>query len=168
MEPQLINRVANSGLITINLEDFYPKQEFIIFDLKDFLFQALILKEKDFRLALKDLDWTGYQDKIVLIQCSADAVIPLWAYMLVAQYLTGIASDVFVGNVDEYLKAHYKQVLEQNNWTEMIDQRIVVKGCSDKAVPEDAYALLTKILKPIAKSIMFGEPCSTVPVYKKS
>lgn len=167
MEQQLVNKVTNSGLITINLEEFYPDQEITTFDLKDFLFHGLILKEKDFRLSLKELDWSGYQDKIVLIQCSADAIIPLWAYMLVTQYLSGIASDVFAGNAEEYLKAHYKQVLEQKNWEDMVDQRIVVKGCSDKFVPEEAYALMTKILKPLAKSIMFGEPCSTVPVYKK-
>lgn len=168
METQLINRVANSGLITINLEEYFPKNEFAIFDLKDYLFHGLILKEKDFRLSLKEADWSVYKNKTVLIQCTADAIIPLWAYMLVTQYLSGMADEVFVGSQEEFVKAHYKKVLSDKDWSDMADQRIVIKGCSDKPVPEEAYALMTHILVPIAKSIMFGEPCSTVPVYKKN
>ncbi len=163
----LINRVAESGLITINLEDFYPSHEFEVFDIKDFLFQGLILKEKDFREALKTMDWKIYSNKVVLVYCSTDAIIPLWAFMLINTYLEGVAKEIFHGTNEEYLKLHYHKELEKIDFSQYQDQRIVIKGCSNKPVPAYAYASITSYLKAYAQSIMFGEPCSTVPIFKR-
>ena len=166
-ENTLVNRVANSGLITLNLEDHYPQQEMAVFDIKDYLFHGLILKEKDFRKALKELDWEQYRDKIVLILCSTDAIIPVWAYMLITSYVEGIAADIFAGEQEEFLKAHYYKVIKQMDLSKYQDERIVIKGCSNKLVPAAAYLQLTEGLKPFAQSIMYGEPCSTVPIFKR-
>lgn len=167
MESTLINRVAESGLITINLEDFFPTHTFSIFDLKDYLFHGLILKEKEFRESLKNTDWSIYKDKIVLISCSTDAIIPLWAYMLVESYLVDEAFDTYQGNVESYLNMHYRNAISNINAQQYQDQRIVIKGCGDKPVPSYAYAVITAKLKPHAQSIMFGEPCSMVPIFKR-
>lgn len=163
----LINRVANSPLQNINLESFYPTQEMVVFDIKDYLFMELILKERDFRKALKEHDWSQYQNKIVLIICSADAIIPMWAGMLITSYASEYASDIFMGSQEEYLKYHYKKVIENLDTSTYENGMLVIKGCSDKPVPASAYVSLTQKLQPVSKSIMFGEPCSTVPVYKK-
>lgn len=168
MESPLINRVASSGILTLNLEDFFPDKECVVFDIQPYLFHGLILKEKDFRTALKELDWQMYQDKIVLIQCSSDAIIPMWAYMLISQYLEGVASEVFVGTEPEFIKAWYHRILQEKDWSSYEDSRVVVKGCGEKPVPPEAYGVVTFLLKPFAKSIMFGEPCSTVPIYKNT
>jgi len=166
-EKPLVNRVANSGLVTINLEDFFPKGEIATFDLKDYLFMELILKEKDFRESLKSHDWTQYEGKHLLLFCSTDAIIPMWAYMLVVSYANKIATSVTQGNQKEFIKLAYQNALSQIDFSQYEDKRIVIKGCSDHPVPAFAYAQLTDKLMPFAKSIMFGEPCSTVPVYKK-
>ncbi len=163
----LVNKVAESGLITINLENYFPQHSFAVFDLKDYLFYGLILKEKEFRDALKSLDWTRYEQKLVLITCSTDAIIPLWAYMLIESYLHGIAADTYQGSEEEYLRMYYRNVLSQIDVAKYIDQRIVIKGCSNKPVPAYAYGYITQLLKPYAQSIMFGEPCSTVPIFKR-
>ena len=163
----LINRVANSGLITLNLEDHYPGSEMIIFDIKDYLFHGLILKEKDFRKALKEHNWDQYSNKIVLIVCSTDAIIPVWAYMLITGYVEGIAADIFAGDQEEYLKSHYYKVIKGMDLSEYTEKRIVIKGCSNRPVPAAAYLQLTQGLKPYAQSIMYGEPCSTVPIFKR-
>jgi hypothetical protein len=163
----LVNKVAESGIVTINLEQFFPKASLAVFDLKDYLFHGLILKEKEFREALKQLDWSVYQDKTVLVTCSSDAIIPLWAYMLVASNLTGIAADLYHGTEEEYLNMYYHTALNQLDPEQYKDKRIVIKGCSDKPVPAYAYAKITCLLKPFAQSIMFGEPCSTVPIFKR-
>ncbi|MEY3420849.1 MAG: hypothetical protein RIR48_1138 [Bacteroidota bacterium] len=163
----LVNKVAESGLITINLENYFPQHSFAVFDLKDYLFHGLILKEKEFRDALKSLDWTRYEQKLVLITCSTDAIIPLWAYMLIESYLHGIAADTYQGSEEEYLRMYYRNVLSQIDVAKYIDQRIVIKGCSNKPVPAYAYGYITQLLKPYAQSIMFGEPCSTVPIFKR-
>jgi len=166
MEP-LVNRVANSGLITLNLEDYFPKQEIASFDLKGFLFMEMILKEKDFRAALKEHDWTQYDGKILTVFCSADAIIPVWAYMLVATYAEPFAIDIFQGTKEEYLKAVYRSVLQDMDFSQYEAKRIVIKGCSNKPVPPAAYLALTTKLRPFAQSIMYGEPCSTVPIFKR-
>ncbi len=166
MEP-LVNRVANSGLITLNLEDYYPKQEIATFDLKGFLFMEMILKEKDFRAALKEHDWTQYEGKILTVLCSADAIIPVWAYMLVATYAEPFATDIFQGTTEEYLKAVYRGVLKDMDFSQYEGKRIVIKGCSNEPVPPAAYLALTTKLRPFAQSIMYGEPCSTVPIFKR-
>lgn len=163
----LVNRVAASGLITINLESYYPTQEIAHFDLKDYLFMELILKEKDFRAALKEHDWDQYEGKILLVYCSADAIIPVWAYMLVAAKAGGITHEVFQGSQDDYLRQHFQRTIDAFELADYQDKRLVIKGCSDKPVPASAYLAVTDRLKPVAKSIMYGEPCSTVPVYKK-
>lgn len=167
MEQPLVNRVATSGLITIKLEDFFPREEVVVFDLKDYLFMELILKEKDFRAALKAHDWTQYQDKKLVINCSADAIIPVWAYMLVAVYAEPYAGGIYQGSTEEFYKAAFSNALRSIEGADYEDKRVVIKGCSDKPVPPSAYVELTHKLRPYAKSIMYGEPCSTVPIYKK-
>ena len=163
----LVNRVANSGLITLNLEDYFPHQEVVHFDLKDYLFMELILKEKDFREALKNHDWDQYQDKILLVYCSTDAIIPLWAYMLVTAYAEPFAADIFQGDEASYFKMAFNRALDSIDPTQYQEKRIVIKGCSNKPVPPSAYVELTRKLRPYAQSIMFGEPCSTVPIFKR-
>lgn len=167
MSDLLVNRVASSGIITVNLEHYFPEKVSVDFDLKDYLFMELILKEKDFRAALKAHDWSAYEHKNLLVFCSNDAIIPLWAYMLVATYAEEFANDIYVGTQEEYLTHHYQNVIEKLDTTPYIDKRVVIKGCSDKPVPAGAYQALTRKLKPHVLSIMFGEPCSTVPIYKR-
>ncbi|MGK0389774.1 MAG: hypothetical protein ACI94Y_002519 [Maribacter sp.] len=163
----LVNRVASSGLLTINLEEFYPEGEVMEFDLKDYLFMELILKEKDFREALKAHDWQQYEGKHLLLFCSVDAIIPMWAYMLVSAHAEPFTASITQGNKEEFLKLSYQTVLSNIDFNQYEDKRVVIKGCSDKPVPAFAYSFLTQKLRAKAKSIMFGEPCSTVPVYKK-
>lgn len=167
MEDILVNKVAESGLVTLDLEDYYPKEEMVMFDLKDFLFMGLILKEKDFREALKNTDWNVFSSKNVYITCTADAVIPMWANMLVTSYLQPYAVNVVYGNEDFLHKSVFLKNLSHLNIEDFVDKRVVVKGCGDKQINETAYVEVTRLLRPVVKSIMYGEPCSTVPVYKK-
>lgn len=167
MSDAIVNKVAASGLITLNLEEYLPKEEIIVFDLKNYLFMGLILKEKDFREALKALDWSAYKDKNVAITCTADAIIPMWAYMLVTTYLQSVAKGSYVGTAEEMHRHLFLQNIAGINAEEFKDARIVIKGCGDKEVGPFAYAEITRHLLPHVKSIMYGEPCSTVPVYKK-
>ncbi|MEY3320545.1 MAG: hypothetical protein RLZZ417_128 [Bacteroidota bacterium] len=168
MESELVNKVANSSLLTIDLEKYYPVEDFIIFDIKDYLFQGLILREKDFRAALKEINWEEYEHKILLIICSADAILPLWSYMLIAAYAAPYTRAIFQGDKEAFLKAHYEKVIF--NWDKEAyrDKRIVLKGCSEKFVPASAYTAAVNFLQPLVISLFFGEPCSTVPIYKKS
>ncbi len=163
----LVNRVANSGIEVFNLEDHYPVQPIVEIDLKQFLFKELILREKEFRTALKEIDWNNYQDKIVLVYQSNDAIIPIWAYMLINNYLTGKASYIYNGSQEEYLIHYYTNLIAKLDSEKYDEKRVVIKGCSNKPVPAAAYAALTSKLKPYAQSIMFGEPCSTVPIFKR-
>jgi len=167
MEGPISNKVAESGLTTLDLEAFYPKEEIAVFDLKDYLFMGLILKEKDFREALKNLDVTQYSNKTVAVTCSADAVIPMWAYMLVASYLQPVATDVAFGTSETIKKQLLLKNIAQLFVADYTDKRVVIKGCGDLPIDEAAYLEATKLLRPVAKSIMYGEPCSTVPIYKK-
>ena len=167
MSDVFVNKVAASGILTLDLEKYLPAGEVVTFDLKDHLFMGLILKEKDFREALKSLDWNQYQDKNVAITCSVDAIIPVWAYMLVTTYLQPVAKDVFVGTAAEMQKHLFLKNLSALDVSGYADQRVVIKGCGDVAIEPYAYAEVTKVLRPVTKSIMYGEPCSTVPVYKK-
>lgn len=166
-ETPLINRVANSGLVTIELENFYPAGELARFDLKDYLYMELILKEKDFRAALAEHDWEQYRGKHLLVFCSADAIIPVWAYMLVASKVAGVVASVYQGEEAEFIQAYLLAAIDDLKPEDYQDKRLVIKGCSDKPVPAAAYLAVTAKLQPVAKSIMYGEPCSTVPVYKK-
>lgn len=167
-EQTLVNRVAVSGLVTLKLEEFFPKEEMASFDLKEYLFMNLILKEKDFRESLANHDWTQYEGKNLAVFCSADAIIPVWAYMLVTVYAAPFAADIFQGTPDEFYKHIFQKALDEVDASQYADQRIVIKGCSDHPVPPSAYVELTRKLQPHAKSIMFGEPCSTVPIFKKA
>lgn len=166
MEP-IINKVAESGIISLDLETYFSKEKIMVFDLKDYLFMGLILKEKDFRAALLTTDWEKYRDAHVAVTCSADAIIPMWANMLVTVYLTPIAKNVFFGT-ESYVKEQLLlKALDSIQGVDYTDQRVVVKGCGEDPVPASAYVKITAILRPFAKSIMYGEPCSTVPLYKK-
>jgi hypothetical protein len=167
MSEVFVNKVANSGIITLDLEAWLPKEAIAVFDLKDHLFMGLILKEKDFREALKGLDWSSYAGRHVALTCSADAIIPVWAYMLVTSYLEPVALSVYTGTPEELQKQLFLKNLASINAADYTDQRVVVKGCGEVPIAPFAYGEITRLLRPVAKSIMYGEPCSTVPIYKK-
>lgn len=167
MSDVIVNKVAQSGLVTLDLEQYLPAGESSSFDLKDHLFMGLILKEKDFREALKNLDWSSYAGKNVAVICSVDAIIPVWAYMLVTSYLQPVAHYVFVGTEAEMFKHLFLKNLSAIDTESFRDQRVVVKGCGEVTIDSYAYAEITRQLLPVVKSIMYGEPCSTVPVFKK-
>lgn len=167
MEDIIINKVAESGLVTIDPATYYPKGEIIVFDLKEFLFMEMILKEKEFRQALKELDWNKYSGKLVTITCSVDAIIPLWSYMLVATYLGPVADQIFVGTKEQAFEKYFLKNIQNINAQDFEDMRVVIKGCGNKPIPEAVYVEIVTMLRPLVKSIMYGEPCSTVPVFKK-
>jgi hypothetical protein len=167
MSETIINKVSESGLITLDLEQYYPGGDVVLFDLKDYLFMGLILKEKDFREALKKQDWEVYRNKYVGVTCSADAIIPPWAYMLAASYLQPVAKDVIMGDEKEARKLIFLKNIQSIDINEYAGQRVVVKGCGEIPIGEFAYMEITKRLRPVVKTIMYGEPCSTVPIYKK-
>ena len=167
MSDLIVNKVAESGLITLDLETYFPQAEVVPFDLKPFLFMELILKEKDFRESMKNHDWSQYEGKAVAVFCSADAVIPVWAYMLVASQLQPVAKTVFLGSENELQKQLFIDALRAIDMSAFDDKRVVVKGCGDTPIGDFAYLEITRLLRPVAKTIMYGEPCSTVPVYKK-
>jgi hypothetical protein len=164
---ELINRVVQSGLITLDLETYYPDGEIVEFDLKGYLFMEMILKEKDFREALKNHEWTQYQDKFVAVFCSTDAIIPMWAYMLVATYAAPFAKDIVQCIPAQLPEIVFLKKIAALDISQYEGKRMVIKGCSDRPVPPSAYLEITRRLQPVVQSIMFGEPCSTVPVYKK-
>lgn len=163
---EIINKVASSGIVSIDLETFYVEGERVIFDIKPHLFHELILKEKDFREFVKINDWSIYKDKFVGIVCTADAVVPTWAYMLLTLAMEPFAKKVFFGDLTAVEGFLFAEKLAAIDPLEYKDARIVIKGCGEKEVPVNAFVQLTAILKPVAKSIMYGEPCSTVPLYK--
>lgn len=162
----IVNKVAQSGIVTINLEKYIPSS-IIVFDLKPFLYMELILKEKDFRAALLTHDWLQYKDKYVALTCSTDAIIPMWAYMLVMQYLQPIATMAVYGNIEQARENITLYNITNEDFTQYKDARIVLKGCGEIPIPISAYTLITTLLRPHVISIMYGEPCSTVPVYKR-
>ncbi|GAA4848070.1 DUF2480 family protein [Algivirga pacifica] len=164
---EIINRVAQSPIITLNLEDYYHQGERIILDIKDQLFQGLILREKDFRAFVKEHDWTQYEGKNVALTCSADAIVPIWAYMLLASKLEVHAHMVAFGSLEELEISLYKEALSKIDVEQFRDRPVVIKGCGNLPVPTYAYVEITRLLKPVVKSLMYGEPCSTVPVYKR-
>lgn len=167
MSDVIINKVAESALTELNLEDYYPREETMVFDMKDYLFMGLILKEKDFREALKKLDTSAYQGKYLAVTCTADAIIPVWAYMLVAAHLQPYARDIVFGDEQALHKSIFLKNISAIAVENYDDKRVVIKGCGDLPVGEFAYLEVTRLLRPVAKSIMYGEPCSTVPIYKK-
>ncbi|HZY81682.1 MAG TPA: DUF2480 family protein [Cyclobacteriaceae bacterium] len=163
---EIINRVANSSLVTFDLERLHVPGERVVYDIKDHLFQGLILREKDFREHVKTFNWPGFQDKLVSIVCTADAVVPTWAYMLLAVAMKPYAKRVFFGTVDEMEKELFHEQLALIDWDQYRNVKVVVKGCSDVHVPVSAYVEATSRLIMLASSVMYGEPCSTVPIFK--
>lgn len=166
MSTEIINRVANSKLITFDLEDFYPMGERVQFDIKDWLLEGLVLRETVFREKALAHDWSQYQDKFIALTCSTDAIIPAWAYMLLNTYLQPFAKKVVTGNLDTLETILYTEILKDLDVSEFKGKPIIVKGCSHKPVPQNAYLLLIEKLQPVAKSILYGEACSSVPLFK--
>lgn len=164
----IINKVAGSGLITLDLESLHDNAERVGFDIKEHLFMGLMLKEKEFREFVKDNNWEAYRGKHVAIYCSSDAIVPTWAYMLIASRLSGNAASYVFGTPEMLEYNFYKDAIDAMDLESFRDQRVVIKGCSKKEVPVSAYVYLSSKLLPLVKSLMYGEPCSTVPVYKKS
>jgi len=162
-----VNKVAQSGLVTLDPASFYPQGERVVYDIKDNLYMGLMLREKDFREFVKGHDWSQYQDKNVAITCSEDAIVPAWAYMLLANRMAPYAREIVFGNAEALETILFLKGLENIDLEQYRDQRIVLKGCGDIPVPVSAYVELTKKLTPVAKSLMYGEPCSTVPIYKR-
>ena len=167
MEGEIVNRVANSKLKTIDLEDFYPAGERVVFDIAEWLFEGLILREKDFREQVKIHDWSQYENKHVALFCSTDAIIPSWAYLLLSVHLKDYANKVVVGDLELLETVVFQEVLENFNVTEFENLPVIIKGCANKPIPQTAYLLLITKLHGVARSIMYGEACSTVPLYKK-
>lgn len=167
IQENFVNKVANSGLLTLNLEDYYPKGERIVYDIKDNLFHGLMLKEKDFREFIKTYDWAQYQDKNVAITCSTDAIVPTWAYMLLANKMKPYANEIVFGDLNVLEAVLFTKALASVDLKSFENERVVVKGCGEVQVPISAYVEITNLLTPVVKSIMFGEPCSTVPVFKR-
>jgi hypothetical protein len=165
-ESPIINKVASSGLQTLDLEDLYPQGERAVFDIAPLLWEGIALKEKDFRAFVKDHDWSQYQGTFVSVHCSVDAIIPTWAFMLVATHLQPVAAFVTQGDAEQLERAVFTRLVAQLDVEPYRGARIVVKGCSKLPVPLNAYVELTAKLLPVVKSLMFGEPCSTVPLYK--
>ncbi|MCC8425242.1 DUF2480 family protein [Mucilaginibacter sp. UR6-11] len=167
IQENFVNKVAQSGLVTLDPAAFYTPGERVLYDIKDNLFQELILREKDLREFVKEHDWSQYQDKNVALTCSADAIVPAWAYLLLANRMAPYAREVVFGDLETLETVLYVKELAKLDVEQYRDQRLVIKGCGDVDVPVSAYVELGKKLTPVVKSLMFGEPCSTVPIYKK-
>ena len=167
IQENFVNKVAASGLVTINLEEYFPAGDRVVYDIKDNLFHGLMLREKDFREFIKSHDWSQYQDKYVAIICSADAIVPTWAYVLLSNRMVPYAKEVVFGNLEVLEAVLFTKALAKIDIQAYANERVVIKGCGDLAVPTAAYVELTNLLSPVVKSIMYGEPCSTVPVYKR-
>lgn len=167
MSEEIINRVAKSKLITLDLEDYYPEGKRRVLDIKDWLFEGLILREKPFREALKNYHWEDFKNQYVAIYCSTDVIVPGWAYMLIQTYLNGIAKKTVFGSLDTLETVLYSSIIEKIDLEFCKDKPVIVKGCSHKPVPQNAYLMLVEKLQPIARSILYGEACSSVPLYKK-
>lgn len=168
MEKEIVNRVASSALVSIDLEEFYTPGDRVMLDIKDLLFQGMILKEKDFRDFIKAHDWKQYTGKLVAMTCTVDAVIPTWAYMLLTIALQPFAGKVFFGNLDELETHLFRDALASVDWERYRGTKVVIKGCSKREVPTSAYVEVSRYLQPLVVSMMYGEPCSTIPLYKKA
>ena len=168
MENEIINRVAGSKLVTIDLEDWYPVGVRSVFDIKDWLYEGLILREKEFRAHVKAFDWSQYQDHFVALTCSTDAIIPGWAYMLLTTAVSPYTQKVIIGDLEQLETQLYNTIIEKLDTVSYLDKPVIIKGCSRKPVPPNAYITLVQKLQPLVKSILYGEACSSVPLYKKS
>ena len=167
MSETINNKVADSGIVSIDLANYLPANEIVLFDIKPYLFMELILKEKEFRTALASIDWSIYQDKVVGIICSTDAIIPMWANMLIVSALNPFAAAVYFGDENKIREQQLLENIAKINANDYNNQRVVIKGCGETPIGESAYIAITQKLRPEVKSIMYGEPCSTVPVFKR-
>lgn len=166
-ESILVNRVAESDLQTIALDELTSNKEIVDFDLKDYLFQGLILREKDFRQAVKEYSWPALEGKILAVHCSTEAIIPMWAYMLIAANASAFTQKIYYGNKQEAMEAALIGNINEKDWSYLQGKRVVVKGCSDMELPAAAYLIIAQKIQPYVQSMMYGEPCSTVPIFKR-
>lgn len=167
MAEEIVNRVAASKLVTLDLEDYYPEGERVVLDIKKWLFEGIILKEKDFRSFVSEHDWEQYKDTYVALHCSSDAIIPGWAYMLITTKLQPYAKQIVLGDLEMLETVIFKDVIEKFEVEPFKDKPVIIKGCINKPVPKNAYIWATYKLQGVAKSIMYGEACSSVPLFKK-
>lgn len=167
MTNEIVNKVAQSSLVVFDLEDYYPEQQAVVLDIAQWLHQGFILKEKEFRTALKDFDFSIYNNKLVALTCSTDAILPSWAFMLVTVYVQPFAQMINQGTTNDLYIAYYQQFINTIDFSIYQDQPVIIKGCSKKAIPEEAYVMATQKMMQYARSIMFGEACSAVPIYKR-
>lgn len=168
MEDEIINKVTNSALEVFNLEDYYPAGKRTQIDISQWLYEGFLLKEKDFREALKNHDWTQYQDHYVAINCATDAIIPAWATILVTVYVAPFAKKVVSGNLSNLETALYQEILPKIDYSKYQNLPVILKGCSKKPVPDSAYVVAIQYLQQVSRSVMYGEACSAVPLFKKS
>lgn len=166
MEP-IVNRVAESEIIVYNLESLWDEKPVTEFDVTPFLYKGLVLREKDFREKVREHDWAQYRDHHVAVFCSADAIVPTWAYMLIASRLDGIACSVAFGRSQDLIRDHFVRALEKEDWSQYEDRIVVIKGCGSKIVPQNAYMLATQKLQAVVRKLMYGEPCSSVPIWRR-
>ena len=167
MADEIINRVAKSKLINLDLEDFYPNGKRVVLDIKEWLFEGILLKEKSFREILKNYNWDKFKDQYVAVCCSSDAIVPAWAYMLVQTYLNGVSKKTVFGTLENLETVLFCSIIDKINLDFCQGKPVIIKGCSEKPVPQNAYLMLLEKLQPIARSIMYGEACSSVPLFKK-
>lgn len=167
MEGEIINKVANSSLEIFDLEDYYPNEEIVSIDLSKWLFEGIVLREKEFRAVLKEFSWENYTDKIVALECTTDAIMPSWAFMLVSTFLKPYAYKVIHGSKKDALIQYYSDVINKIDFTSYSNKPTIIKGCSKKAIPEEIYVIATQKMMDFARSIMFGEACSAVPIFKR-
>jgi len=167
MAGEIVNRVANSKLVTLDLEDHYPEGKRVLLDIKHWLFEGLVLREKEFRSFIKAHDWSQYQDQYVAITCSTDAIVPAWAYMLIAAALEPYSKTQIIGDLTDLETSIYQDIIKDMDVSEYKDKPIIIKGCSNRPVPLNAYTQLTQKLKSVATSVMYGEACSSVPIHKR-
>tara|TARA_Y100001978_G_scaffold137641_1_gene123078 strand:- start:7074 stop:7580 length:507 start_codon:yes stop_codon:yes gene_type:complete len=167
MSEEIVNKVANSGLISFDLEEYYPKGKRVTIDLKDWLFEGLVLKEKDFRIAVSNYDWSQYQGQYVAIYCSADAIVPVWSYMLICNSIKPFAKKIIKGSKEDLESFIFQEIINNIDTKPFKNQRVIIKGCSNLPIPENAYISITNKLSTVAKSLMYGEACSYVPIFKR-
>ena len=168
MSEEIVNRVQKSGLVTIDMDDIELPKNILELDIKDWLHEGLFLKEKEYRTSVLSHDWSKYENSYMYVHCSSDAIVPTWAYMLVSSQLENFTNKVTIGTKDKFYERYFEDAIDKIDFNIYKDKAVIIKGCSDEKIPLSAYHLITTKLKPIAKSIMYGEACSAVPVYKKS
>ncbi|MGC1471992.1 MAG: DUF2480 family protein [Psychroserpens sp.] len=167
MKEEIINRVALSKLMVVDLEDYYPEGERVVFDIQDWLFEGYVLREKDFRHLVANYDWSQHQNQFIALTCSTDAIIPAWAFMLLTIELQPFARKVCIGDLNALETSIYQDIINNLDVEPYQDKPLIIKGCAHKPVPANAYIMLSAKLKPVAKSIMYGEACSSVPLFKR-